>query len=141
GRSPLLADRTWHCRSTLDVEAMDAAARLLVGTHDVASFRSVGCSASTTTRTLADARVQRVDELVHLEIEGHGFLRHMVRILAGTLREVGLGSRSVDDFATTLAARDRRTAGRTAPPHGLTLLWVRHADGPVAWREDEGEDG
>lgn len=122
--SPLRAGRVWHERRPLDVDAMDRAVRCIVGTHDFTSFRAAGCSATHAVRTLPDARVEAVGDEVRLVVRGTGFLRHMVRILAGTLHEVGRGRRTVDDFEATLAARDRARAGPTAPPHGLLLAEI-----------------
>lgn len=127
-RSPLIGDRTWHIRHRLDEHAMHEAAQHLVGTQHFDSFRSAGCAALTTERTIAAARVERRDGIVVFEIEGTGFLRHMVRILAGTLAEVGRGKRTPDSMRETLRARDREAAARTAPAHGLTKVWVRYDD-------------
>lgn len=130
-RSPLRAGRVWHVRQSLDAEAMHEAVQHLVGTHDFTTFRSVGCSAKHPVRTLLDAAVSRVDDEVHLQMRGTGFLRHMVRIVAGTLREVGRGKRTVDGFAAALAARDRSVAGPTAPPGGLLLAAIVYHDDPA----------
>lgn len=127
-RSPLRRDRVWQVRGTLDAPAMHEAIQALVGTHDCSSFRAAGCSATTTVRTIEAARVSRAGFEVHLEIEGHGFLRHMVRIVAGTLTEVGLGRKPVSHIADVLAAQDRSHAARTAPAWGLELSWVRYAE-------------
>lgn len=135
-RSPWLADRSVHLRRRLDAGRMHEAVACLVGTHDVASFRAVGCGARTTVRTIQGASVRREGDLVHLEVEGHGFLRHMVRIIAGTLVPIGLGDQPVEAFAQALRACDRRAAGPTAPPHGLCLVEVRY-DGPPVDEEDE----
>lgn len=120
-RSPLRAGRVWHLRRPLDVAAMDQAARILVGTHDFSSFRASGCSARTTVRTIWRCWVEAHDDEVRLRMVGTGFLRHMVRIVAGTVLEVGRGRREPDWVADVLAAGDRRRAGRTAPPRGLLL--------------------
>lgn len=129
-RSPLVADQTWLVRRELDVEAMDAAAAHLVGTYDYASFQAAGCAAATTVRTLDAFRVTRHGPEVHLDVKGHGFLRHMVRIVAGTLMEVGVGRRPPAWMQTVIAAADRRAAGRTLPAKGLTLVSVTHGPGP-----------
>lgn len=125
---PLVGDRCWHWRTALDVDAMDAAARTIVGTHDFTSFRAAGCAAAGPVRTLEHASVTRRDGLVTFDVVGTGFLRHMVRILAGTLHEVGLGERTPSGFSDALAACDRDAAGRTAPAQGLALVWVRYDD-------------
>jgi tRNA pseudouridine38-40 synthase len=77
---------------------------------------------------VADARIEpRADE-VHLVVEGNGFLRHMIRIMAGSLVEVGLGRREPEWISALIEGRDRTVAGRTAPPGGLCLRWVRYLD-------------
>jgi len=125
--SPLRASRTHRVVTPLDLEAMRAAAATLVGSHDFASFQTAGSPVSTTVRTLlrVDLEGEPRGE-IHLLVEGDGFLRHMVRILAGTLIEVGLGRREAGSLPSVLAARDRGRAGRTAPARGLTLLWVSY---------------
>ncbi len=74
----------------------------------------------------APPRDHESDALIAIDVEGDGFLYNMVRSIAGTLAEVGRGKREPDWVATVLAARDRTQAGQTAPPHGLTLLWVAY---------------
>lgn len=124
-RSPLRAGHVWHCRDPLDVDAMDQGARHTVGTHDFSAFRAEGCTATHPVRTVLSAEVRlgddpRGDE-VHLRIRGTGFLRHSVRILAGTLFEVGRGKRPPEWVGEVLAGRERARAGRTAPAEGLVL--------------------
>ncbi|WP_307400832.1 tRNA pseudouridine(38-40) synthase TruA [Desulfofundulus luciae] len=111
----------------LDVEAMAQAAQKLVGTHDFASFQAAGSPIKNTVRTLFAVDVFREGiELVHLTFRGNGFLYNMVRIMVGTLIEVGLGKRDPDDIPAILAARDRTRAGPTAPPEGLCLERVEY---------------
>jgi len=130
-RCPFRAEFVWHMRTALDVQAMSLAIPTLVGQHDFSSFRAAGCSANTTVRTIQAARCRRSedDELI-LEFEGHGFLRHQVRIMAGTLVDIGLGRRSASEMEDILAAQDRAAAGQTAPAQGLTLVSVQMGDGP-----------
>ena len=126
-RSPLRRGRVWHIRAPLDVEAMGAAARTLVGEHDFTSFRATGCSSTHPVRTVEDADVARgPDDEVLLRMRGTGFLRHMVRIVAGTLYEIGRGERASGWMADVLAARDRSSAGRTAPAEGLLLEEIEY---------------
>lgn len=135
-RSPLRADRSWHVRDALDVAAMQAAADQLVGRHDFSAFRAVGCQAAHAERFVESLTLVRVGEELRLDAVGNGFLRHMVRIIAGTLTEVGLGRRPAAWVGTVLAGRDRSAAGRTAPAHGLTLVRVEHGDRAHPWSED-----
>ena len=130
-RSPLRAHMAWHHRGPqLAVDQMQSAAEHLEGTYDLSCFRASGCSATSTVRTIDSAAVRRVGDEVVLDIVGHGFLRHTVRIMAGTLLDVGLGRRDADQFPALIASKNRELAGRTAPAHGLTLVSVRLGDGP-----------
>ena len=123
--SPLRAARSHWVRRPLDLAAMEAAATLLVGTHDFAAFQATGSEVATSVRTLARAEVLGVSGGdVAIELEGRGFLRHMVRIVAGTLIEVGVGQRAPGSLTDALAGRQRALAGRTAPARGLTLVRV-----------------
>jgi tRNA pseudouridine38-40 synthase len=124
-RSPRWRDRAWHHPEPLSIEAMAAAAAPLLGEHDFAAFRAAGCTAVTTTR-----RVDAIDlsvpdpELLVVDVRGNAFLRNMVRILVGTLAEVGAGRRAPGQVAEILDSRDRTRAGITAPAHGLELMEV-----------------
>ena len=123
--SPLRRRRFHHVHERLDVSAMQRAALALVGRHDFASFQGAGSSAATTVRTLTRAAIEgEARGEVRFELEGDGFLRHMVRNAVGSLLEVGLGRRDPASLPALLAARDRRRAGPTAPACGLTLVRV-----------------
>lgn len=124
-RSPLRAGRFLHVRGALDVAAMAEAARAFEGEHDFSSLRAAGSSVRTSIRTVTRCRVEgQAGGEIRLHVAGSGFLRHMVRNLAGTLIEVGAGRRPADSMADLLAACDRTLAGPTAPAHGLTLVQV-----------------
>ncbi len=116
----------WHHPIPKDVELMQRAAAHLVGRHDFASFQAAGSAVRATTRTLARVEVRELPGEIVIDVDGDGFLRHMVRAIAGTLADVGTGARSADSIVPTLAARDRRAAGTTAPGCGLTLVAVRY---------------
>lgn len=105
----------------LDVKAMDTAAKLFIGEHDFKSFCSVHTTAETTVRNLTDAKVYRDGSEVIISVSGNGFLYNMVRIIAGTLLQVGVGTRSVDEVKMMLDACDRTKSGPTAPAKGLIL--------------------
>jgi tRNA pseudouridine38-40 synthase len=122
--SPILRRTSWWVAPPLDVGAMRSAARDLVGTHDFSSFRSSDGSQRTTVRTVTRLDLQTEGDLVHFEVEGTAFLMNMVRILVGTLVEVGRGRIPASEVAGIRDAHDRRRAGRTAPPQGLTLVRV-----------------
>jgi len=123
---PLQAAFRWHVHQAvpLDLEAMAQALVPLLGTHDFTSFRCAECVAKTPIRTIHDIRIMPVKGGADLVFEGGSFLMHQVRILAGTLVEVGRRRRRADTLAGVLAARDRRLAGPTAPPQGLCLEQV-----------------
>jgi tRNA pseudouridine38-40 synthase len=117
----------WHHSAPLDVDAMGAAAAALVGEHDFAAFRAADADpVRSTVRRVFTSEVAREDDLLVYRIEATAFLKHMVRNIVGTLTEVGRGERPVSAMADVLAGRDRRLAGRTAPPHGLVLVAVRY---------------
>jgi tRNA pseudouridine38-40 synthase len=122
-RSPLSARAAWHLRSPLNVEAMALAAKDFLGRHDFAAFRTSGCDARTTVRDIFACDLQREGDLLHIDVRGSGFLRHMVRLMVGTLVDIGLGKRDVGDVARLLRG-ELPMAGPTAPPHGLCLMEV-----------------
>ena len=123
-RSARLSRFTWHLPRPLAVDKMRAAARPLVGRHDFAAFRAADCERKTTVRTLRRLDVQRAGDLVEIDVEADAFLKNMVRILAGTLVEAGLGKLDAGDVARALASGDRTQAGPTAPAWGLALVRV-----------------
>lgn len=131
---PFALRHAWFVKRVLDIDAMRRAATNLVGEHDFASFQATGSPRQSTIRTMLDATVKLHDEAertkVYIEVEANGFLYNMVRIIAGTLVEVGQGRRLADSIPSLLEVRDRTRAGMTAPPHGLYLLHVRYPQFP-----------
>jgi tRNA pseudouridine38-40 synthase len=123
-RSPLAARTAWHLRGKLDLDLMCAAAGLLVGQHDFQAFRTSGCVAKTSVRDIFQVDVVADNEFVHIDIKGSGFLRSMVRIIAGTLVEVGQGKRPASDLRKLLQKEENLICGPTAPAHGLCLQEV-----------------
>ncbi|WP_103110169.1 tRNA pseudouridine(38-40) synthase TruA [Brevibacillus reuszeri] len=113
-----------HIRFPLDVEAMQQAARHLVGEHDFTSFCSAKTFVEDKVRTVYGLTVERRGDEVWVTCRGNGFLYNMVRIIVGTLVEVGQGKRTADELADILAACDRERAGKTAPAKGLTMWEV-----------------
>lgn len=110
---------------TLDVEAMKEAATHFVGTHDFKSCQSTGGrEKASTVRTISDLQVNQTDERITIDVTGDGFLYNMVRIIVGTLVEVGLGRKNPAQIDEILRSKDRARAGRTAPPQGLYLIRV-----------------
>lgn len=120
----LEAGYVWHVPVVLDAEAMHGAAQLLVGHHDFTSFRSTECQAKSPEKTLDQLSVQRAGDEIHIRTHSRSFLHNQVRIMAGSLKLVGEGRWSADDLRAALEAKDRRAAGQTAPPEGLTLMQV-----------------
>ncbi len=113
----------WH-PSPLDVGRMRRAARVLTGKHDFSAFKDQGDEKTTYVRTLRRFTVRKTGPLVRIEVTGDGFLRHMVRVLVGTLLEAGRKKLSSGDVAAILRSKDRSKAGSTAKPQGLTLVKV-----------------
>lgn len=117
----------YHEPRPLAVDAMRAAAEQLEGTHDFTSFCAAATPVSNKVRTVYAVRLAEEGSLLHVYVIGDGFLYQMVRIMVGTLVEVGLGRRSPSAVGEILAARDRRRAGVTAPAKGLTLWEVYYS--------------
>lgn len=125
-RSPLRADRWSWVVEAVDLESMQEAATAFVGRHDFAAFQGAGSPTRTTVRTLESVEVTGTSGgEICIDVRGEGFLRHMVRNLAGTLLEIGRGRWAPDRAAGVLASRDRGQAGPTAPAVGLVLVEVR----------------
>jgi len=132
-RSPRWRDRAWHHPEPLDLAAMREAALALIGEHDFAAFRAAGCTAKRTVRRIERIEIAEVPGdlpgetwILAIDVHGNAFLRNMVRIVVGTLVEVGRGRRPIGQVAEILASRDRTKAGITAPAHGLELVLVRY---------------
>ncbi len=123
-RSPLRAKRAWHVRQPLDLEAMRVAAAALVGDHDFRAFRASDCERRTTRRIVRRIDVDRQGAVLTIDVEATAFLKNMVRILVGTLVDVGRGRIEPAAVARMLETGDRATGGMTAPAQGLTLLRV-----------------
>ena len=113
-----------HIHKPLDLSAMARAGRLLVGTHDFAAFRAANCERETTVRTIFRCTICHEGPLVHIDVEGSAFLKNMVRIITGTLLEVGKGKREPGLITELLESCDRRDAGMTVPPQGLCMMRV-----------------
>ena len=141
--NPFIRHVVWHVPARLDLDRMIRAATALAGEHDFAAFQGGGSAVVTTVRTVLAAELVEMNihtdqavamsplpegapysdgRFLRFEISGTGFLRHMVRIIVGTLVDIGRGQMDVEEMAAIIASRDRRRAGQTAPPHGL-MLW------------------
>jgi tRNA pseudouridine38-40 synthase len=131
--SPLRRERCWHLRHGLDLDAMREAAAALLGEHDFAAFRGApgGAPVERTVRTLERLDVAVTGDEIELWVSSRSFLRYMVRNIAGTLAEVGLGRRPAGEIAQILASHDRARAGRTAPACGLCLESIEYPPGAL----------
>ena len=118
----------YHFPEKLDEDKMNEAAKYLIGEHDFKSFKASGTSSKSSVRTIFDAKVTREGELVTIELTGNGFLYNMVRIIAGTLIDVGTNKIEPKDIKNILDAKDRLKAGKTLPPTGLYLVKVEYED-------------
>ena len=128
GSRPLFARFTTSWTTyRLDAAAMNEAARRLIGEHDFASFTRKNHNRESTVRTVYDCRVTETGRRrLRLDIAGNGFLYNMVRVIAGTLVEVGRGHRPPEQIEEILTAADRAGAGPTMPPEGLCLMWIKY---------------
>ncbi len=124
--SPFTRAYAWHVPEPLDHAAMREAAAALAGTHDFGAFQSTGSDVSTTVRTLTRSELLERGGLLVYEVDGEGFLRHMVRAIVGTLVDIGRGSRPSTDVRALVDGGSRAQAGPTAPAHGLTLVRVEY---------------
>lgn len=115
--------------SPLDIDLMNKGAKYLIGEHDFKSFCSVNTVAETTVRTIYDISVTKQQNIITIRVTGSGFLYNMVRIIAGTLMEVGKGRIEPTEIKSMLEALDRTAAGPTAPANGLTLVSYEYVDG------------
>lgn len=123
----------YHIREPLDVPAMQEAARFLTGTHDFKGFQASGGEEKpSTVRTIHGLEVTGEGPVVTITVTGDGFLYNMVRIITGTLVEVGLGRRKPGEIRDVLASGDRSRAGHTAPPQGLALVRVYYDEQEMA---------
>lgn len=126
--APNVFDRKWmySIEQPLDVEAMRRAAAFLEGAHDFTAFSTGGKKKKSAVRTINQLEIQKKENEVSIIITGNGFLYNMVRIVAGTLAEVGLGKRAAEDIPVILESRTRENAGITLPAKGLILCEVQY---------------
>ena len=121
----------WHVPMPLDPHVMQRAASALLGEHDFSAYRTAQCQAKHAIRRVSD--IQIIGEgggAIHIDVRGNAFLHNMVRIIAGTLVDIGRGHLEEQAAGVALLARDRSLAGQTAPGHGLTLLRVDYESCP-----------
>jgi len=122
--SVLEVNKVWHVHEDLDIEKLQIAANLLIGQHDFTSFRATHCQAQSPIKTLDEIKIYREGEKVIFTLKARSFLHHMVRNIVGSLVLVGVGKWQVEDITKALQAKNRRSAGPTAPACGLYFVQV-----------------
>lgn len=115
-----------HIPQKLDVNEMSKAVKYFEGEHDFRAFKASGTSSKSSVRTIYEAKVYKIDEKIYIELTGNGFLYNMVRIIAGTLVDVGLGKIKATDIPDIITQGKRELAGKTLPPNGLYLVKVEY---------------
>ena len=122
----LYRDMEYHFPLEVDIEKMKKAAQFFEGEHDFKAFKASGTSSKSSVRTIYKAEVIKDGDRINIELTGNGFLYNMVRIIAGTLVDVGLGKINAEDIPRIIESKDRKKAGRTLPAHGLCLVKVMY---------------
>lgn len=125
-RSPIHKRYSWQFRKPLDFTLMRQAAQFFVGVHDFAAFRGSGCNAKTTIRRIDSIDLIEDGRQLHIDVRGSGFLRHMVRMMVGTLVQIGVGKRGVTEVSRLLAQGAPDDTRLKAPAHGLCLRQVEY---------------
>lgn len=123
-RNPFLRGYSWYLPYALDVKKMTSSAQHFIGTHDFSAFMAAGGSQKTTVRTIKECTVTAEGKLITVTVAADAFLYNMVRIITGTLAEVGMGKINPDTVTKIIESGDRRQSGLTAPPDGLFLQEV-----------------
>jgi tRNA pseudouridine38-40 synthase len=137
--SPFAKYQSWLVSQTLDIKLMRQAAEVLTGEHDFSAFRAASCSSPNTVKNIRGISISKSlydNSTLLIEIEANSFLQHMVRIITGTLVEVGQGRKNCDDVEKALKSGDRNLAGSTAPAHGLYALEVIYPQGMICWPQE-----
>ena len=114
-------------KEKLDIKKMKEAVKYFEGEHDFKAFKSSGTSSKSSVRTIYTANIVTEGTSIGIDLTGNGFLYNMVRIIAGTLLDVGLGKIKADEIPEIIESKDRTKAGKTLPPHGLMLLRVEYS--------------
>ena len=115
-----------HIPTPLNVEKMKEAVKYFEGEHDFKAFKASGTSSKSSVRTIYEAKVKKEGEKIYISLTGNGFLYNMVRIIAGTLVEVGLGKIKPEEIPNIIDSKNRENAGKTLPPQGLYLVNVEY---------------
>lgn len=124
--SAIYRNLMYHIPQKLHVEDMKEAVKYFVGEHDFKAFKASGTSSKSSVRTIYKAEVIKEDEKIIIRLTGNGFLYNMVRIISGTLVDVGLGKIKPNEICKIIEGKDRTKAGKTLPAHGLYLVNVEY---------------
>lgn len=124
--SAIYRNHECHIPQKLDVNAMKEAIKYFEGEHDFKGFKASGTSSKNSVRKIFKTKIQVDGDRIYIELTGSGFLYNMVRIISGTLVDVGLGKISSSDIPEIILSGDRKRAGKTLPPQGLYLLKVEY---------------
>lgn len=122
----LYRDMEYHFPIRLNVEKMKEAVKYFEGEHDFAAFKASGTSSKSSIRKIFKAEIYERDERIYIELTGNGFLYNMIRIIAGTLLDVGLEKIKPEEIKNIIESKDRKKAGKTLPPAGLCLINVNY---------------
>jgi len=125
-KNPVLRNYTEFVYKKLDIIKMREALSFFLGEHDFSAFRATGSGVKGSVRTIYEASIEKEGDIISLKITGNGFLYNMVRIIAGTLIDVGKGKLKPIEVKDIIKSKDRKRAGKTAGPNGLTLLDVSY---------------
>ena len=120
-------DLECHIPMNLNIEQMKKAAKYFEGEYDFAAFKASGTSSKSSVRTIYKAEVIEEGDIIKVELTGNGFLYNMVRIISGTLVDVGLGKIRAEDIPSIIESKERNKAGKTLPAHGLYLVEVKYS--------------
>ena len=127
--TPMYRYLEYHIPNKLNIGAMKKAAKYFEGEHDFKAFKSSGTSSKSSVRTIYKAEIKKTENnRIYIELTGNGFLYNMVRIISGTLVEVGLGKIKPEEIKTIIESKDRQKAGKTLPAHGLYLMNVNYSN-------------
>lgn len=124
--SAIYRNLEYHVPQKLNIEYMKKAVKYFEGEHDFKAFKSSGTSSKSSVRTIYKAEIKEDGNMIFIELTGNGFLYNMVRIISGTLVEVGLGKIKPEEISEIIEAKDRQKAGKTLPPQGLYLMQVEY---------------
>ena len=124
--SAIYREMEYHFPQKLDIKKMQEAAKYFEGEHDFKGFKASGTSSKSSVRTIYKAEVIKEGDRVYIELTGNGFLYNMVRIISGTLLDVGIGKIKPEEIREIIESKDRKRAGKTLPAHGLCLVEVNY---------------